>query len=1109
MSDGSGHTGITVTDASGAAVPFASYVDGDKDVHVVPFAAQSLVGQTLDPALFDVTLLAREGLAGPTPKPLRLIAANTAVTAALPGTTAIHELASIDSTALLVSPAGAADLARALMTHAADGTAAVAGLGGEPLKLDRTLHASLDETAPQIGAPVAWDRGIHGAGVRIAILDTGIDSGHPDVGPRIVAAQSFVGDGSPQDVAGHGTYVASIAAGSGAASGGRFTGIADDADLVNAKVLDDSGSGYESDIIAGLEWAAGPPKADIINMSFNGEITDGTDPLSEAVDAVSEQSDVLVVASAGNSGGYAQSVETPASATDALAVGLVDKSDALADFSPWGPRALGAGVKPEIVAPGVDVTAARASGADIGEPVDDGYTALTGTSAAAPHVAGAAALLLEEHRDWTWSQLKAALVTTATQLSDLTAYQQGGGRVDIPSALDATVRADEATLDLGVLAYPHDGETSTRDVTLTNAGAAVVDLDLAVAATGADGSAAPPQMLSVEPAAVAIPAGGSTVVRVTFDERFGPEELFSGNLTASAGGTELIHVPLGFEKEPESYNLTIDNLSRAGDQNVYGYVWILNVEDGSYHNVVGVSSDAPTFTVRVPKGVYGVGFGGNEELPDGELDLIAVSKPEFDVSTDTDVVLDARTAQQVNVDVGTPTTSLDAGQQTTRIDEKGQFGVAVFELEGGLANVRQFATPTEKTTLGRFQLDSSWTLMDDKRNYDLLFIQRGGIPAHLAYDVGPEDLARVDTVLNADVDGRAYDVTRMGFGNDGFLTAGAPYSVAVPGQREDWVSAGRDVGWLVVVDEGEGFDGVFAQRDFSYRPDTESTERWYAQPVRPGSPPEWPGAYRSGDTLTGGIFSFLDQDGNAGFADQPYDRPSIDDVHYTLSASGTTIATGTEFAFSEIDLPHDAATYTLEIDATRTADWWLMSTHTHSVFTFPSGPTNEYAGVATLQINYGVAVDELNRGTAPTTVSFDAYGSSDPLQSLAAEWSTDDGATWHPVDAAETSPTSYEGEIAPPDCAPSCAVSLHVVAADIAGRTVDQTIIRAYTAVGGATATPTTTPTSSVTAISSPTPTGHLPGTGAGDSRRIAGVALLVLAIGAGLVVVSRRRLED
>ena len=367
----------------------------------------------------------------------------------------------------------------------------------EKIWLDGLMHTSLDESVPQIGAPAAWEQGYDGTGVRIAVVDTGIDDSHPDLAGRVVAAEEFAGTGSTTDVFGHGTHVASIAAGDGAASDGQYAGVAAGAELVNAKVLDDSGSGQESWVIAGMEWAATDQDADVINMSINGGVTDGTDLVSQSLNTLSEQENALFVTSAGNFGGSPESVETPATADHALGVAAVDKSDAYADFSGQGPRFGDFAVKPEIAAPGVAITAARAEGSEIGPPVGEDYMELTGTSMAAPHVTGAAALLLQANPDWSFAQLKNALVTSAADVG-ATAFQQGGGRVDVAAALDQTIHADVATVDLGTLEFPHDdGETTTAEVAFTNDGESEVTLDLTAAAT-AEGEPVTPEMITLD-----------------------------------------------------------------------------------------------------------------------------------------------------------------------------------------------------------------------------------------------------------------------------------------------------------------------------------------------------------------------------------------------------------------------------------------------------------------------------------------------------------------------------------------------------------------------------------------------------------------------------------
>ena len=161
--------------------------------------------------------------------------------------------------------------------------------------LDAKVEALDDVSNGQIGAPDAWAAGHDGTGATVGIIDTGVDRTHPDLAGRIVEAQNFVeagfpGGGVPDDVTdrhGHGTHVASTVAGSGAASGGRYEGVAPGTKLVIAKALDDNGEGSNSAIIAAMEWEA--QRVDVVSMSLGGNPTDGTDPLSTAVNELTAQ----------------------------------------------------------------------------------------------------------------------------------------------------------------------------------------------------------------------------------------------------------------------------------------------------------------------------------------------------------------------------------------------------------------------------------------------------------------------------------------------------------------------------------------------------------------------------------------------------------------------------------------------------------------------------------------------------------------------------------------------------------------------------------------------------------------------------------------------------
>jgi subtilisin family serine protease len=221
-------------------------------------------------------------------------------------------------------------------------------------------------TPGDLGAPQQWDAGVTGEGVRIAILDTGVDSTHPDLndqdfrrwsqlvgGTKIAAQYDFVGGQCApivgvQDGNGHGTHVAGIAAGTGSgvpgdpSDNGKYTGIAPDAELVVAKVLTDAGAGINSDLIAAMEWAATPAAqaplgcgagAQIVNMSLGsdarpGRLNSGTDIdlVSIALNRLAVKYGTLFVASVGNQGPFIGSqLEAPGAASQVLAVGATAK----------------------------------------------------------------------------------------------------------------------------------------------------------------------------------------------------------------------------------------------------------------------------------------------------------------------------------------------------------------------------------------------------------------------------------------------------------------------------------------------------------------------------------------------------------------------------------------------------------------------------------------------------------------------------------------------------------------------------------------------------------------------------------------------------------------
>lgn len=307
--------------------------------------------------------------------------------------------------------------------------------GVEHIWPDLRVQACLDRSAPLIGAALAWAEGHGGAGVGIAVLDTGLDLQHPDFAGRVAATADYTGEGVT-DLNGHGTHVAGIACGDGAASGGRYRGVAPSADLYVAKVLDRYGAAYMSDVMAGIDWAV-KQNVQVINLSLSGSPPgDGTDALSETCDLVVERGVVVCVA-AGNSGPDSGTIGPPGCARQVITVGASTDDDEVLEASSRGPTS-DERVKPDILFPGSQILSSRAADTSLGSPLDLWYTEATGTSMATPHASGVAALLLEAAPGLTPGEVKQAMVNTAMDLG-YDGNTQGSGRGDAGAALRAVL----------------------------------------------------------------------------------------------------------------------------------------------------------------------------------------------------------------------------------------------------------------------------------------------------------------------------------------------------------------------------------------------------------------------------------------------------------------------------------------------------------------------------------------------------------------------------------------------------------------------------------------------------------------------------------------------
>jgi len=284
---------------------------------------------------------------------------------------------------------------------------------------DFTVRTQLDAARADFGVDAARVTfGKTGAGIKGCIVDTGVDRNHEQLNRQTIPFFDAVnGATDAYDDQGHGTHVASTAFGdgSGGTSAPRYRGVAPDVLLYAAKVLDASGSGSESQVIAGIEWCAAQ-RVHIISMSLGSAApSDGLDALSQAADAAAAAGVVVVVA-AGNSGDQPGSVGAPGAAAQAITVGACAERSApagapnhsdgvyLTYFSSRGPT-LDGRVKPDICAPGDSITAAKAG-------TVSNYVTYSGTSMATPFVAGTVALGLQA-RAMTPAEVRQLLEATA------------------------------------------------------------------------------------------------------------------------------------------------------------------------------------------------------------------------------------------------------------------------------------------------------------------------------------------------------------------------------------------------------------------------------------------------------------------------------------------------------------------------------------------------------------------------------------------------------------------------------------------------------------------------------------------------------------------------
>ena len=1065
-----GRPSLTVLPAprpSGTRPSFSIRTDGP-DSYVIPSDIASLVPRVLDDELFDVTALVRMGYDDRSRSTIPLIVQNAPGLRTLSAPAGMQQetpLPSIGGEAVRLAKGQSATFGRALSQlgerrQAITPAAAGAALGGvSHVWLDGQVEATgWDTNLDQITAPTAWDSGLSGAGVKVAVLDTGIDAGHPDLAGQVTGSANFTNDPATTDDNGHGTHVASLVAGTGAAAGGARRGVAYGAKLLAGKVLNGDGQGQVSWVIDGMQWAVAQG-ADVVNLSLGGQPTSPSvdDPVVAALDSLTASSGTLFVVAAGNTGGPVQS---PGVAPSALTVGAVDQFDLTAQFSSRGPTTGDYRLKPDVVAPGVEIVGAKA-----GARSGDLYTTYSGTSQATPQVAGAAALLMQEHPDWSWDRVKATLIDTADMSPFTATYIQGGGRIDLARATTATLAATTPSVDFGLIHWK-DTATRTQPVTLTNPGDAAVTVGLASnvvpdgggnhpdAAADDDPPADPPPMtLSADQ--LTIPAHGSASITATLDPTLAKLDVpYSGAIAVTRDGAPAIQVPVGFQVESQHYQVTVTVIDRHGQPYSGGLVDLVNAADANAHSLFSVGLNAEGRGIgRLVPGWYSMQSRIETHAADGSVESVTFAgNPEVHVTGDMNITIDARDAKPLQAPkVPHVATTVDQAQVWYgRYDEVGG-GYATFDFPTGaeIAAGKVLVQPTRPVQHGSFALTTRWRLLPTKHTsqadlYDLVF-ETPTVPDSAAYPFTEADvhrLARLD--LSYDALGSAMTVSefRSSWTDKTNVAVAAARPLNLPAHRVELVTAAPNVHWQQSIALANDTEQRYFGPERSYQPGQRLSETWF-QDMHPVVVDV--SRYPFEQWVITGIG---DSDRHVG----PYDV-ATKSAWLGISRDGALVGERSD-TFGYFQGIPGSATLTAEQRVELIPGSIPGPDSSHTTWTFASSPADDPVHQparipSVVELNYRPAVDSYGYARANRPLMFDlevthVTGSTAPAgapHDVTLSYSSDQGASWHAVLLVARPGGHYLAIVPGSALRAGVPLSLHGTATDSAGNSIDQTSI--------------------------------------------------------------------
>ncbi|WP_392752081.1 S8 family serine peptidase [Streptomyces sp. LN590] len=1046
--DTSGRQSVSVEPAKGREhIMFVRRQQGH-DWTVIPADALPLLAAgRLDKALFNVSSLVRGKYAERSSLPLIVQYTGDASSAKSRLTAAgADEVRPVSGTSFAALSESRGD-APALWAGIAPATAGAKsfGAGVSRVWLDGHAKVQLDSTVPLVGAPHAWEKGYTGAGVKVAVLDTGFDPNHPDLKGLVAESANFTGEPNTDDLNGHGTHVTSVVAGSGAASDGKYKGVAPGARILFGKVCTVEGVCDDSAIIEGLAWAA-QHGAKVINLSLGDIDTPETDAIEAMVDTVTRDYGTLIVAAAGNDGS-ASKVSSPASADQALAVGASEADDDRADFSSVGPRRGDSGLKPDIIAPGVNVVGAMAGGTN----ADDGYVAMSGTSMATPHVAGAAAILFQQHPDWTPEQVKRQLMHSANGGMEHGAYFQGAGRVDVARAVDQEVSAEPTGLDFGLVRWT-DGKRppATKTITYRNPGAEPVTLRLTQhASTGKLDQPAPEGLFRLGADTVTVPAHGTADATLTVTpEATTAYAAYSGVVTAAtADGKISVRVPFGMDLEQPSHDLRITLKGRSGAAPDYADLLVNSADGRTYEQeLVGQGSTV----LRLPNDTYSVtGF-----FFDGAFtEATVVGVPKAVMTTDQKATIDARTARPVTVSAPSRTARIASAEVGTISLGDQLLSVTMANAIGSDHIEGVYATPTARVKDSKFTylVSTVWNELaaDGGNPLSVYYLSRpvhGSIPADPGYRPRKSELATVNTTFAATAPGTTATrivwmyVDNVRFG--GQSMEGLP----VPNRRVDYFSAAEGLRWQTAFDQNSFLDPSKIGQSYltalhGYKAGAKVEERWNGGVQGVGFSPEGMNTFREGDDMWYS-FQFAANGDLDLVGDTTTGTPTVE-----LRRNGELVSHS--WGLSQVPADATPADYRLTFAVDRDRVPSSISTKLRAEWQFRSQTTATRQALPLYAVRMSPELDEWNHARAgraldiPVLIQRTVGAAESPIRTVTVEVSYDEGRTWQSA-AVEGSGTHRTVTVDSPRRAAGGSVSLRSYVKDAAGNSFKQTVIKAY-----------------------------------------------------------------